>query len=202
MSGILVFLAFLAIAVAVAVPTIARASGAPSKPAATVRVAAAVDYFLKLDGIKGEIFFLKADGTADKRIKLSPADCANLVITAHTGVDASGPILAKTNGMPGKEPGTCVYSLKLPSKSQPTGIEIMSFSWGASKLSPQEYLKISPQEKASWVYQKVKTGNYEKSALKVSEKYLKIDVSKHKGETQLDMPVYLEAQFSDALISS
>src|SRR5665213_1015960 len=145
MSGLLVFFACFAIAIAIAVPTVARATSSPSKPPAVTRVAAAVDMFLKLDGL---IEFQKVDGSFYKELKLTDAECLKLVVVAHKGNDSTGPIVAQTNAMLGKDPSTCVYSLKVPSGQNLT-IGVQSFSWGESKLSAQEFLKLSPADK--WV---------------------------------------------------
>jgi hypothetical protein len=113
MSGLLVVLACLAIAFAMTVPTVVRASGMSGKPPTTSRVAAAraADMFLKLDGLIS-LNYQKVDWT----YKMSPAQCRSLIVTARAGADSSGPIITKTNAMPGKEPGTCVYSMKVPAR--------------------------------------------------------------------------------------
>ena len=53
MSGLFIVVACLAIAFAMAVPSVVRASGTSAKPPVTSRVAAApaADMFLKLDGL-------------------------------------------------------------------------------------------------------------------------------------------------------
>jgi hypothetical protein len=192
MSGLLVVVAFLAIAAAIVIPTVARASGSPGKPAQTIQVAAAVDYFLKLDGA---IHFLKLDGQPDNNIKLSSAECSKLVVVAHKGLDATGPVIAKTNATPGKEPGSCVYSLKVPA-GQPVGLEIQSFSWGSSKLSHLDYLKLKEQDKLSWTWQKanVKLANSDwvKASVNGDGKFVKIDFKKYQPNSEVTMPLYVK----------
>ncbi|HET9392481.1 MAG TPA: hypothetical protein VFO29_02990 [Candidatus Rubrimentiphilum sp.] len=53
-------------------------------------------------------------------------------MTARSGVGGSGPIIAKTNAMPGKAPGTCVYSMKVPA-NQDLAVGVESFSWGSTQ---------------------------------------------------------------------
>lgn len=195
MSGLVVFLAVLAIAVAVAVPTLARASTASGKPAQTVQVAVAVDMFLKLEG---DIHVRKAGGTQLEYLKLSPAECNKLVVLAHKGVDATGPVIAKTNGMPGKEPGSCVYSLKVPA-GQPVGLEVQSFSWGSSKLSSGDYDKLSAQDKVSWTWQKSSlklapgaNPDWVKASVNGDGMFVKIDFKKYQPNSEVTMPLYVK----------
>jgi hypothetical protein len=191
MSGLLVFFACFAIAIAIAVPTVARATSSPSKPPAVTRVAAAVDMFLKLDGL---IEFQKADGSLYKELKLTDAECLKLVVVAHKGNDFTGPIVAQTNAMLGKDPSTCVYSLKVPSGQNLT-IGVQSFSWGESKLSSQEFLKLSPADK--WVPTvKLADGSYQKHAIKgESPSFFKWDYKEHKGATAENMPLFVKLSF-------
>ena len=65
---------------------------------------------------------------------MSPAQCRSLVVTARAGTTGSGPIITKANAMPGKAPGTCVYSLKIPAGQDAT-VGVETFSWGEQKLS-------------------------------------------------------------------
>jgi hypothetical protein len=147
MSGLLVLFACLAVAVAIAIPTVARAAGpTTNNPANTMRKAGGEQEFLTLSGpifIKGEY----------SKHKLSSTECKDLIVVAHKGIgDMSGPIVGKTNATLNGD-GGCVYSLKVPADQDVT-VGIQSFSWGGSKLSPSQYGKINLQDKAAWKYQK------------------------------------------------
>lgn len=187
MSGLLVLIACLAIAAAIAIPTAVRASGSPGKAPAAVQVAA-VDSFLKIDGI---ITFQKSDGSANQYLKLSAAQCDGLVAVAHKGDSLSGPVVAKGNAMPGKDPGSCVYSLKVPAGEDVT-IEILSWSWGASKLAPADYLKVSSADKLAWTWNKETTGDYLKVGIKGVSAPVTVLYDKHKGVSEVTMPIYVK----------
>src|ERR1700686_3035900 len=148
MSGLLVLFACLAVAVAIAIPTVARAAGpTTNNPANTMRKAGGEqEEFLKISGliyIKGEY----------AKHKLSSTECKDLIVVAHKGTDMSGPIVGKTNATLNGD-GSCVYSLKVPSDQDLT-VGVQSFSWGGSKLSSIQYAKLSQQDKFSWKWQKV-----------------------------------------------
>jgi len=185
MSGVLVFVACLAVVVAIAVPTVARASGSPSKPPAVSRVAA-VDAFLKLDGL---IAFDTQNGSHYKNIKLTDAECKSLVVVAHRGWGVTGPIVARTNAMLGNNPSTCVYSLKIPTDQNVT-IGVESFSWGASKLSSQEYLKLTPEDKTSPLAPSVKLadGSWVRNTIKGESSFLKLDYKELKAQSAFNAP--------------
>ena len=189
MSGLIVLFACLAIAIAIAVPTVARAAGSPSKPPVVTRVAA-VDAFLKLDGL---IEFQKQDGSLYKEIKLTDAECSHLVVVAYKGSDTTGPVIARTHASLGKDPSACVYSLKLPANQNLT-IGVESFSWGASKLSSAEYLKLKPADK--WIPSaKTADGTFVKNAITGEGTFLKLDYKEHKGQDTLTMPLYVKLSF-------
>jgi hypothetical protein len=190
MSGLIVLFACLAIVIAIAVPTVARAAGSPSKPPAVTRVVAAVDAFLKLDGL---IEFQKQDGSLYKEIKLTDAECSHLVVVAYKGSDTTGPVISRTHASLGKDPSACVYSLKLPANQNVT-IGVESFSWGASKLSSAEFLKLTPADK--WM-PSVKTadGTFLKSAIKGESVFQKIDYKEHQGQAALNMPLFVKLSF-------
>src|ERR1700688_62186 len=152
MSGLLVLFACLAVAVAIAIPTVARAAAPTNNPANTMmrKAGGEQEEFITITGniyIKGSSLFHKD--------KWMPTDlCEKLVVFAHKGSDTSGPPVGKTNAMPGKDPGSCVYSLKVPGDQNVT-VGVQSVSCGASKLSASQYGKLSQQDKISWKWQKV-----------------------------------------------
>src|ERR1700680_4182374 len=111
MSGLLVLFACLAVAVAIAIPTVARAADpTTNNPANTMRKAGGEqEEFLKLSGA----IYIKAASIEYLKIKLSSAECKDLIVVAHKGADMSGPIVGKTSATLGGD-GGCVYSLKVP----------------------------------------------------------------------------------------
>src|ERR1700680_383836 len=148
MSGLLVLFACLAVAVAIAIPTVARAAGPTTKnPANTMRKAGGEqEEFLKISGL----IFIKGENS---KWKFSSTECKDLIVVAHKGTDMSGPIVGKTNATLNGD-GSCVYSLKVPSDQDLT-VGVQSFSWGASRLSASQYNKLSQQDKTVWTYAKV-----------------------------------------------
>lgn len=187
MSGFLVLIGCLAVVTLIAVPTIARASGSPGKTPATVQVAA-VDAYLKLDGL---ITFQKVDGSVNQYLKLSQAQCTALVVVAHKGDNLSGPVVARGNAMPGKDPGSCVYSLKVPAGEDVT-VEVLSWSWGSTKVASADYLKISSADKLAWTWNKQSTGEYVKVGIKGESSPLTVIYDKHKGASEVTMPIYVK----------
>ena len=196
MSGLLVLFACLAVAVAIAIPTVARAAGpTTNNPANTMRKAGGEqEEFLKLSGqiyIKGEY----------AKHKLSSTECKDLIVVAHKGIgDLSGPIVGKTNATLNGD-GSCVYSLKVPA-DQNVAVEIQSFSWGASRLSASQYDKLSQQDKGSieWTYAKV-NDVWVKSGLNgAGFNFLKLDYKELNGGSKdqaklkggLSMPLYIK----------
>jgi hypothetical protein len=155
-----------------AVPTVVRASGMSGKAPVTSRVAAApaADMFLKLDGLIS-LNFQKVDWT----YKMTPAQCRSLVVTARAGVDGSGPIITKTNATPGKVPGTCVYSMKVPA-GQDVSVGVVPFSWAADKTRGKS---------ASDAFIKIGDIKGESSTYKFFHK-------DHVGATQANLPLYIK----------
>jgi hypothetical protein len=155
MSGLLVLFACLAVAVAIAIPTVARAASPTNNPANTMmrKAGGEQEEFLTLNGgifIKGEY----------SKWKFSSTECKDLIVVARKSGkaigDVSGPILGKTNATLNGD-GTCVYSLKVPADQNVT-VGVQPFSWGGSKLSSSEYAKLSQQDKTSWKVQKISDG--------------------------------------------
>jgi|GEM_PF-2212979 len=197
MSGLLVILMCLAVGAAIVIPNIARAAGPTSNPGIMMRKAGGEqEEFLKIDGtifIKGAPAFT---GIYDKRKdKWSPGtSCANLIVSAHKGKDMSGPIIGKASASLNGD-GACVFSLKVPTDQDVT-IGVQSFSWGASKLSPEQYLKLKLDDKA--FYKESPAGAYVKIALNgdgfpstLGSNELKLDYKEHK-QTSLNLPIYLK----------
>src|ERR1700676_1715364 len=195
MSGLLVLFACLAVAVAIAIPPVARAAGpTTNNPVNTMRKAGGEqEEFLKLSGaiyIKGEY----------SKYKLSSAECKDLIVVAHKGTDMSGPIVGKTNATLNGD-GSCVYSLKVPANQNVT-VGVQSFSWGASNLSASQYDKLSQQDKGSieWTYAKV-NDVWVKSGLNgAGFNFLKLDYKELNGGPKdktrlkggLSMPLYIK----------
>jgi hypothetical protein len=189
MSGLLVLFACLAVAVAIAIPTVARAAGPANNPANTMmrKAGGEQEEFLTLNGgilIKGEY----------SKHKFSSTECKDLVVVAHKGSDMSGPIVGKTNATLNGD-GSCVYSLKVPADQNLT-VGIQSFSWGTSRFSASEYAKLSQQDKSSWTYKKgILSDDWVKAAVngdgypaKVGKEYGKD--AKLKGG--LNMPLFIK----------
>ena len=148
MSGLLVLFAFLAVAVAIAIPTVARAADPTNSPPNTMMRKAGGDQeeFLTLNG---GIFYFFSHGEGNH--KLLSTECKDLIVAAHKG-DISGPILGKTNATLNGD-GSCVYSLKVPADQNVT-VGVQPFSWGASKLSPSQFSKLNQQGKLEWKFDK------------------------------------------------
>jgi hypothetical protein len=195
MSGLLVLVACLAVAVAIAIPTIARAAGpTTNNPANTMRKAGGEqEEFLKLSGpiyIKGEY----------SKHKLSSTECKDLIVVAHKGTNMSGPIVGKTNATLNGD-GSCVYSLKVPADQNLT-VGIQSFSWGASRLSASQYDKLDQAGKGSieWTY-KQHNDVWEKVGLNGDGfNFVKLDYKELNGGSKdqaklkggLSMPLYIK----------
>src|ERR1700686_316439 len=147
MSGLLVLFACLAVAVAIAIPTVARAAAPTNNPANTMmrKAGGEQEEFLTLSGG----IFIKGDYS---KHKFSSTECRDLIVVAYKGSYMSGPIVGKTNATLNAD-GSCVYSLKVPADQNLT-VGIQSFNWGSSKLSPSQYSKVNLQDKAAWTYQK------------------------------------------------
>ena len=148
MSGLLVLFACLAVAVAIAIPTVARAAAPTNNPANTMmrKAGGEQEEFLTLSGG----IFIKGDYS---KHKFSSTECRDLIVVAYKGSYMSGPIVGKTNATLNAD-GSCVYSLKVPADQNLT-VGVQSFSWGGSKLSSIQYAKLSQQDKFSWKWQKV-----------------------------------------------
>jgi hypothetical protein len=148
MSGLLVLFACLAVAVAIAIPTVARAAGPTNSPPNTMmrKAGGEQEEFLTLNG---GIFVFFSHGESNH--KLLSTECKDLIVVAHKG-DISGPILGKTNATLNGD-GSCVYSLKVPADQNVT-VGVQPFSWGASKLSPSQFSKLSQQGKLEWKFDK------------------------------------------------
>ena len=195
MSGLLVLFACLAVAVAIAIQTVARAAGPTNNPANTMmrKAGGEQEEFLTLSGpisIKG----------AFEKFKPSSTECKDLIVVAHKGTDMSGPIVGKTNATLNGD-GSCVYSLKVPA-DQNVAVGIQSFSWGASRLSAIEYKKLSQQDKGSieWQYAKV-NDVWVKNGMKADGfNFLKLDYKELNGGSKdqakvkggLSMPLYIK----------
>src|ERR1700676_3365738 len=193
MSGLLVLFACLAVAVAIAIPPVARAAGpTTNNPVNTMRKAGGEqEEFLKLSGaiyIKGEY----------SKYKLSSAECKDLIVVAHKGTDMSGPIVGKTNATLNGD-GSCVYSLKVPANQNVT-VGVQSFSWGASKLSASQYGKLSQQDKTVWTYSKTATDDCAKAVFNGDGFSAKIDYKELNANTKstnkviapsLNLPLYI-----------
>jgi len=191
MSGLLVLFACLAVAVAIAIPTVARAAGpTTNNPANTMRKAGGEqEEFLTLSGpiyIKGEY----------SKHKFSSTECKDLIVVAHKGSDMSGPIVGKTNATLNGD-GTCVYSLKVPA-DQILTVGIQPFNWGASKLSPSQFSKLSQQGKLEW---KQASDDWVKAAVNGDGYTAKLDYKPQTslnpggpgflGSTRVNMPLYI-----------
>jgi len=198
MSGLLVILMCLAVGAAIVIPNVARAAGPTSNPVPMMRKAGGEqEEFLKLDGmiwIKGTPAFA---GIYDKRKDkwLPGTSCANLVVSAHKGKSMSGPLIGQPAKTSLNADGMCVFSLKVPTDQDVT-IGVQPFSWGASKITPEEYLKIKLQDK--WSYKELPNGGYVKNALNgdgfpstLSTNELKLDYKEHK-DTGLSLPLYIK----------
>jgi hypothetical protein len=118
----LAVLVFFGVVALVAFPGMARAASVPQVPTPMLdrNTVAAVDAFLKLDGvpgavsqkgvyIKGEIAMRKAGGEQNELL-YKEYKCSALEVQALSG----GSLIGTTIPQDGMQPGSCVFSMKLP----------------------------------------------------------------------------------------
>ncbi|MHB8146765.1 MAG: hypothetical protein ACYDGM_05795 [Vulcanimicrobiaceae bacterium] len=122
-------------------------------------------------------------------IKLSPADCGSLLVIAHEGYGVSGPIVAETNAVSGNEPGTCVYSMKIPA-NQSISVGVQPFRWGAGQLPADQYVKLELPERSA-TYNKSAPAASRGGAVAGESTFLKLDYKEHPAPAELNLPIYV-----------